>query len=92
MLLHQQLLNRCPVATVFIPAVSGHILIAKYVASQLADVFEELERFDQQHQQQQQQQQHQQQQHIPAPYFFKSAEAASMKGICLVWPHHGVLQ
>jgi hypothetical protein len=80
MLQQQQLLNYRPVTIGFITAVSGHILIAKYVASQLADVFEELESFDQQHQRQQQQRHH-----IPAPFFFKSAEAASMKGICLVW-------
>jgi hypothetical protein len=61
-------------------ATAGHVLIAKYVASQLADVFEELELVEEQQQQQQQSQ------FVPGPLLFKSAEAASMKSICLVRP------
>ena len=61
---------------------TGHVLISKFVAMHLANVFEELEASEQKQQQQQQQQQ--QHQRVPHPLLFKSADAASMKDVCLV--------
>lgn len=54
----------------------GHALIAKFIACQLADAFEDLEAAGAQHQHQPLP--------LPPPLLFHSADAASMKGISLV--------
>jgi hypothetical protein len=50
------------------------LLIAKFIACQLADAFEDLEAAGAQHRPLP----------LPPPLFFHSADAASMKGISLV--------